>query len=168
MPPGMGMAGGGGGRPQWQPNTSTPMNYSSSSPGNYGVSCGEGFRRSKENLSSLRFPQGPPGSGPPGPGTPIMPSPQGKHTISGQKFAAITKMPFRFIADSSNSGGDNMYTLMKPVTSGSMGRLRHDSRLWRIYVTHIKSNSHPFGDDVRIRIDSRFLCVLGISNECRW
>lgn len=35
---------------------------------------------------------GPPGSGPPGPGTPIMPSPQ----------------------DSSNSGGDNMYTLMKP------------------------------------------------------
>lgn len=36
MPPGMGMAS--GGRPQWQPNTSTPMNYSSSSPGNYGVS----------------------------------------------------------------------------------------------------------------------------------
>lgn len=35
MPPGMGM--GSGGRPQWQPNTSTPMNYSSSSPGNYGV-----------------------------------------------------------------------------------------------------------------------------------
>lgn len=34
MPP-MGMA---GNRPQWQPNTSTPMNYSSSSPGNYGVS----------------------------------------------------------------------------------------------------------------------------------
>jgi len=76
MPPGMGMAS--GGRPQWQPNTSTPMNYSSSSPGNYG---------------------GPPGSGPPGPGTPIMPSPQ----------------------DSSNSGGDNMYTLMKPVNSGNMG-----------------------------------------------
>uniref|UniRef100_A0A2M4AG91 Putative sequence-specific single-stranded-dna-binding protein n=1 Tax=Anopheles triannulatus TaxID=58253 RepID=A0A2M4AG91_9DIPT len=68
MPP-MGMA---GGRPQWQPNTSSPMNYSSSSPGNYG---------------------GPPGpSGPPGPGTPIMPSPQ----------------------DSSNSGGENMYTPMKP------------------------------------------------------
>lgn len=55
MPPGMGMAS--GGRPQWQPTTSTPMNYSSSSPGNYG---------------------GPPGGGPPGPGTPIMPSPQGK------------------------------------------------------------------------------------------
>lgn len=36
MPPGMAMAT--GGRPQWQPNTSTPMNYSSSSPGNYGVS----------------------------------------------------------------------------------------------------------------------------------
>lgn len=35
MPP-MGMS---GGRAQWQqPNTSTPMNYSSSSPGNYGVS----------------------------------------------------------------------------------------------------------------------------------
>jgi hypothetical protein len=29
---------GGAGRPQWQPNTSTPMNYSSSSPGSYGVS----------------------------------------------------------------------------------------------------------------------------------
>lgn len=36
IPP-MGMAGAGG-RPQWQPNTSTPMNYSSSSPGSYGVS----------------------------------------------------------------------------------------------------------------------------------
>lgn len=34
MPP-MGMQ---GGRPQWQPSTSTPMSYSSSSPGNYGVS----------------------------------------------------------------------------------------------------------------------------------
>lgn len=78
MPP-MGMA---GGRPQWQPNTSSPMNYSSSSPGNYG---------------------GPPGpSGPPGPGTPIMPSPQ----------------------DSSNSGGENMYTPMKPefpMVGGSDG-----------------------------------------------
>jgi len=31
------MGGGPGGpRPQWQPNTSTPMNYPSSSPGNYG------------------------------------------------------------------------------------------------------------------------------------
>uniref|UniRef100_A0A1B0DHF0 Uncharacterized protein n=1 Tax=Phlebotomus papatasi TaxID=29031 RepID=A0A1B0DHF0_PHLPP len=75
LPPGMGIA---GGRPQWQPNTSTTMSYSSSSPGTYG---------------------GPPGSGPPGPGTPIMPSPQ----------------------DSSNSGGENMYTLMKPVPSGNMG-----------------------------------------------
>ncbi|XP_066582641.1 single-stranded DNA-binding protein 3 isoform X5 [Prorops nasuta] len=75
MPP-MSMAG--PGRQQWQPNTSTPMNYSSSSPGNYG---------------------GPPGSaGPPGPGTPIMPSPQ----------------------DSSNSGGENMYTMMKPVPGGNM------------------------------------------------
>ncbi|CAH1964419.1 unnamed protein product [Acanthoscelides obtectus] len=76
MPP-MTMTGPGG-RPQWQPNTSTPMNYSSSSPGNYG---------------------GPPGSGgPAGPGTPIMPSPQ----------------------DSSNSGGENMYTLMKPAVAGNM------------------------------------------------
>ncbi|KAI5632965.1 single-stranded DNA binding protein, SSDP domain-containing protein [Phthorimaea operculella] len=42
----------------------------------------------------------PPGSnGPPGPPTPIMPSPQ----------------------DSSNSGGDNMYTLMKPVGGGALG-----------------------------------------------
>ncbi|KAG1699393.1 Single-stranded DNA-binding protein 3 [Nymphon striatum] len=43
---------------------------------------------------------GPPGStsGPPGPGTPIIPSPQ----------------------DSSNSGGDNMYPMMKPVGGGNM------------------------------------------------
>nr|CAD7445784.1 unnamed protein product [Timema bartmani] len=42
---------------------------------------------------------GPPGStGPPGPGTPIMPSPQ----------------------DSSNSGGENMYTMMKSVPGGNM------------------------------------------------
>lgn len=76
--PGMAPIAMAGGRP-WQPNTSTPMNYSSSSPGNYG---------------------GPPGSGgPPGPGTPIMPSPQ----------------------DSSNSGGDNMYTMMKTVPSNNMG-----------------------------------------------
>ena len=59
------------------------MNYSSSSPGNYG---------------------GPPGStGPPGPGTPIMPSPQ----------------------DSSNSGGENMYTMMKPVPGGNMPGVRY-------------------------------------------
>ncbi|XP_032793600.1 single-stranded DNA-binding protein 3 isoform X3 [Daphnia magna] len=73
-----GMGGPGGPRPQWQPNSSTPMNYPSSSPGNYG---------------------GPPGSaGPPGPGTPIMPSPQ----------------------DSSSSGGDGMYTMMKSVPGGAM------------------------------------------------
>ncbi|XP_025410181.1 single-stranded DNA-binding protein 3-like isoform X2 [Sipha flava] len=42
---------------------------------------------------------GPSGSGgPPGPGTPIMQSPQ----------------------DSSNSGGESMYTMMKPVTGGNM------------------------------------------------
>jgi len=75
MPP-MSMAG--PGRPQWPPNTSAPMNYNSSSPGNYG---------------------GPPGSaGPPGPGTPIMPSPQ----------------------DSSSSGGENMYGMMKQVPGGSL------------------------------------------------
>ncbi|CRL08265.1 CLUMA_CG020958, isoform B [Clunio marinus] len=62
-----------GGQRPWTPNTSTPMNYSSSSPGSYG---------------------GPPPGGPPG--TPIMPSPQ----------------------DSSNSGGENMYTIMKPVVPG--------------------------------------------------
>ncbi|XP_021960894.1 single-stranded DNA-binding protein 3 isoform X3 [Folsomia candida] len=75
MPP-MSMAG--PGRPQWPPSSSAPMNYNSSSPGNYG---------------------GPPGSsGPPGPGTPIMPSPQ----------------------DSSSSGGENMYGMMKPVSGGSL------------------------------------------------
>ncbi|XP_042225172.1 single-stranded DNA-binding protein 3-like isoform X8 [Homarus americanus] len=61
--PGPGMPpmtmGGPGPRQPWTPNTSTPMSYSSSSPGTYGGMMG------------------PPGSaGPPGPGTPIMPSPQ--------------------------------------------------------------------------------------------
>nr|CAD7453740.1 unnamed protein product [Timema tahoe] len=69
MPP-MSMTGPGG-RPQWQPITSTPMSYSSSSPGNY---------------------VGP--SGLPGP---AMPSPQ-----------------------DSNSGGDNMYTMMKSLPGGNM------------------------------------------------
>ncbi|XP_065199798.1 single-stranded DNA-binding protein 3-like isoform X1 [Planococcus citri] len=74
----MSMAGPSGGRPTWQPNTSTPMSYSSSSPGTYG---------------------GPPGSGgPAGPGTPIMPSPQ---------------------------GGENMYTIMKPVPGGNMPNTKY-------------------------------------------
>ncbi|CAL8137274.1 unnamed protein product [Orchesella dallaii] len=84
MPP-MSMAG--PGRPQWPPNTSAPMNYNSSSPGNYG---------------------GPPGSaGPPGPGTPIMPSPQ----------------------DSSSSGGENMYGMMKPVPGGSLSGVSLSEKL---------------------------------------
>lgn len=71
-----------------------PMNYSSSSPGNYG---------------------GPPGSsGPPGPGTPIMPSPQ----------------------DSSNSGGENMYTMMKPVPGGNMPGVRNHFILKLIFPKH--------------------------------
>ncbi|XP_039299190.1 single-stranded DNA-binding protein 3 isoform X4 [Nilaparvata lugens] len=98
MPP-MSMSGPGG-RPQWQPNTSTPMNYSSSSPGNYG---------------------GPPGSsGPPGPGTPIMPSPQGS---VGPYSPASHRMPTPSPVtrqDSSNSGGENMYTMMKSVPGGNM------------------------------------------------
>lgn len=39
------------GRPQWQPNTSTPMNYSSSSPGNYGVS----HKIQKKNTKIQKF-----------------------------------------------------------------------------------------------------------------
>lgn len=82
MPPGMGMAS--GGRPQWQPSTSTPMNYSSSSPGNYGVSRDARLAIARCKTSQLRpfRAQGPPGGGPPGPGTPIMPSPQGKYPSS--------------------------------------------------------------------------------------
>ncbi|XP_059488423.1 single-stranded DNA-binding protein 3 isoform X6 [Neocloeon triangulifer] len=109
--PPMGPMGGPGGRPQWQPVTSTfqPMSYSSSSPGNY---------------ESMRF-QAPPGStGPPGPGTPIMPSPQGS---VGPYSPASHRMPTpspvtrqAFISDSSNSGGENMYTMMKPVPGGNM------------------------------------------------
>ncbi|XP_066945449.1 single-stranded DNA-binding protein 3 isoform X24 [Macrobrachium rosenbergii] len=79
MPP-MSM-GGPGPRQPWTPNTSTPMSYSSNSPGTYGGMMG------------------PPGSaGPPGPGTPIMPSPQ----------------------DTSSSGADGMFPMMKPVPGGGM------------------------------------------------
>lgn len=74
------------------------MNYSSSSPGNYG---------------------GPPGSaGPPGPGTPIMPSPQ----------------------DSSNSGGENMYTMMKPVPGGNMPGVRMNYYDYYIIFSKYKSS----------------------------
>lgn len=45
IPP-MGM--GAGGRAPWQPNTSTPMNYSSSSPGSYGVSVSFNAREINE------------------------------------------------------------------------------------------------------------------------
>jgi len=89
-----------GGRPQWQPNSSTGMNYSSSSPGKYG---------------------GPPGgSAPPGPGTPILPSPQGS---VGPYSPASHRMPTPSPVtrqDSSNPGGESMYTMMKSVPGGSM------------------------------------------------
>ncbi|XP_054162763.1 single-stranded DNA-binding protein 3-like isoform X3 [Oppia nitens] len=98
MPPGMGMPPGPGGRP-WNPNASN-MNYSSASPGShYG---------------------GPPGSGSgPGPGTPIMPSPQGS---TGPYSPASHRMgtPNPGGRDSSGSGGDGMYPMMKPVPGGTM------------------------------------------------
>ncbi|KAF2343871.1 hypothetical protein FHG87_025373, partial [Trinorchestia longiramus] len=66
-------------RQPWTPNTSTPMSYSSSSPGTYG------------NMMVSSFPaQGPPGSCPPGPGTPIMPSPH--HTGSGGTDGMLSLM----------------------------------------------------------------------------
>ncbi|GAB6028977.1 hypothetical protein CHUAL_004771 [Chamberlinius hualienensis] len=84
-----------GGRP-WQPNT--PMNYSSSSPGNYA---------------------GPPSSNAgPGPGTPIMPSPQGSTGPYSPASHRLNTVNSR--RDSSNSGGDGMYTMMKPVPTGGM------------------------------------------------
>ncbi|XP_022243739.1 single-stranded DNA-binding protein 3-like isoform X2 [Limulus polyphemus] len=95
MPP-MSMPGPGG-RP-WQPNTST-INYSSASPGGH---------------------YGPPVSstGPPGPGTPIMPNPQG---TSGPYSPATPRMNApNTRRDSSNSGADGMYTMMKPVPGGNM------------------------------------------------
>jgi len=94
MPP-MGM--GPGGRP-WQPNSS--MNYSSSSPGAYA---------------------GPPGStgGPPGPGTPIMPSPQGSTGPFSPAGHRLNTGPGNR-RDSSNSGGDGMYTIIKSVPGGNM------------------------------------------------
>ncbi|EEC00848.1 glycine rich protein, putative [Ixodes scapularis] len=70
---------------------------------------GPGGRPWQPNASSMNYSSaspgshygGPPvsGSGPPGPGTPIMPSPQ----------------------DSSNSGGDGMYAMMKPFQMGPGG-----------------------------------------------
>ncbi|XP_058806457.1 single-stranded DNA-binding protein 3 isoform X4 [Phymastichus coffea] len=100
MPP-MSMAGPGG-RPQWQPNTSTPMNYSSSSPGNYG---------------------GPPGStGPPGPGTPIMPSPQDSSNSGGENMYTMMKpvtggnMPGDFPMGGGPEGGP-----MGPMGPNTMG-----------------------------------------------
>ncbi|XP_076061708.1 sequence-specific single-stranded DNA-binding protein isoform X5 [Oratosquilla oratoria] len=98
MPP-ISMGGGPGPRPSWTPNTSTtPMSYTSSSPGTYGGMMG------------------PPGSGPPGPGTPIMPSPQG----SSGPFSPA-RLPPTPRQDSSNSGGDGMFSMMKTVPgSGGM------------------------------------------------
>ncbi|KAI1280570.1 Single-stranded DNA-binding protein 3 [Halotydeus destructor] len=99
MPPGMTMPGGPGGRP-WQPNPAN-MNYSSASPGShYG---------------------GPPGSGngpPPGPGTPIMPSPQ---STAGPYSPASHRMGTPNTGrDSSGSGGDGMYPMMKVPGPGNM------------------------------------------------
>ncbi|XP_070562782.1 single-stranded DNA-binding protein 3-like isoform X2 [Ptychodera flava] len=94
MGPGMPMSMPGAGRP-WQTNTST-MNYSQSSPGNYG-------------------PGGPPGGGGP-PGTPIMPSPQGQGPQSNHRLPQGNHLH----KDSSNSGGDSMYSMMKPVPGGNM------------------------------------------------
>nr|CAD7588407.1 unnamed protein product [Timema genevievae] len=66
---------------------------------------------------------GPPGStGPPGPGTPIMPSPQ----------------------DSSNSGGENMYTMMKSVPGGNMPGILTETycvRLARLVITGERQDS---------------------------
>lgn len=49
-----------------------------------------------------------------------MPSPQGKEIRNIWKDI-IYATYYNIISDSSNSGGDNMYTLMKPVNSGNMG-----------------------------------------------
>ncbi|XP_042225167.1 single-stranded DNA-binding protein 3-like isoform X4 [Homarus americanus] len=100
--PGPGMPpmtmGGPGPRQPWTPNTSTPMSYSSSSPGTYGGMMG------------------PPGSaGPPGPGTPIMPSPQGSSGAFSPARLPPTPRP-----DTSSSGADGMFPMMKPVPGGGM------------------------------------------------
>ncbi|XP_076353351.1 single-stranded DNA-binding protein 3-like isoform X13 [Tachypleus tridentatus] len=94
--PGMSMPGPVG-RP-WQPNAST-ISYSSASPGGH---------------------YGPPVSstGPPVPGTPIMPNPQG--TAGPYSPAAPRMNAPNTRRDSSNSGGDGMYTLMKTVPGGNM------------------------------------------------
>ncbi|XP_076336028.1 single-stranded DNA-binding protein 3-like isoform X2 [Tachypleus tridentatus] len=86
-----------GGRP-WQPNASA-ITYSSASPGSH---------------------YGPPvsGAGPQRSGTPIMPSPQGS---TGPFSPASTRMnASNSRPDSSSSGGESMYTMMKAAPGGSM------------------------------------------------
>lgn len=89
-----------------------PPPNSSLGPGGPGMPpmsmSGPGGRPWQPNTSTINYSSASPGShyggppvsgaGPQGPGTPIMPSPQ----------------------DSSNSGGDGMYTMMKPVPGGNM------------------------------------------------
>nr|CAH7742384.1 unnamed protein product [Callosobruchus chinensis] len=105
MPP-MTMTGPGG-RPQWQPNTSTPMNYSSSSPGNYG---------------------GPPGSaGPAGPGTPIMPSPQDSSN-SGMKNSPANGGPGTPREDSGSGMGD--YNIGFGGPGENFGACIHIQKKW--------------------------------------
>lgn len=60
-----------GGRPPWQPNSSTPMNYSSSPLGSYGGPGGSG--------------------GPSGPGTPIMHGPQDSNSAGGENMYSVMK-----------------------------------------------------------------------------
>ncbi|XP_022255197.1 single-stranded DNA-binding protein 3-like isoform X2 [Limulus polyphemus] len=86
-----------GGR-QWQPNMST-INYSSVSPGSH---------------------YGPPssGAGPQRSGTPIMPSPQGSSGPFSPENTRINASNLR--PDSSSSGGESMYTMMKTVPGGAM------------------------------------------------
>lgn len=84
-----------GGRPPWQPNASTPMNYSSSPLGSYGGPSGSG--------------------GPSGPGTPIMHGPQDSANSSGESMYPVMKPGGNMQGDFPMGGPDG------PGPMGSMG-----------------------------------------------
>lgn len=184
MPP-MGMS---GGPRQWQPNTSTvcddcdeilinemkifcsllqPMSYSSSSPGNYGVSSTPLTRFSSvtiltfddernEKLNFLLLFLG---------ATCVEWTTRTWNTNNAisarysfwQFFLTFQQYsPSLFsVIDSSNSGGENMYTLMKTVPSGNMGGV---------------SVTKKFASKVKRNIIHSISVILGISNGwwSRW
>lgn len=100
VPPGMQM--GGCGRPQMPPNTSSPMNYPLTSPGNYGGPSG---------------PNGQPGT----PLTPIMPSPQDSSNSGGNNIYQSMMKPGGNMGGEFQMGCGPDGNPMGPMGPNSMG-----------------------------------------------